>query len=633
MSPQNLLSKLHGYYQRRAGSLVFRKPFVIGSQQPVISFTFDDFPKSALLSGGALLNRYGLKGTYYASFGLLGSDAPTGQIFSMDDLSSLFEQGHELGCHTFEHCDSWETRTPAFEKSVLHNQLALNRFFPGAEFKTFSYPISEPRPLTKARVGDYFLCCRGGGQTINAGRVDLNQLSAYFLEKKRHDFQSIKDVINQNRQARGWLIFATHDISDNPTPYGCTPKFFEQVVEYAVSSGALILPVIRALEVLDAPGCRRRSNLAYTPALQPARAESLAAPKPLVSILIPAYNAQEWIANTLRSAIAQTWEPKEIIVVDDGSTDQTVAIARQFESDIVRVVTQTNQGAAAARNYAFSLSRGEYVQWLDADDLLAPDKIARQMAVRDQNGSKRTLLSSEFGKFLHQWPRAKFVRTQLWEDLNPADWLLRKMGQNLYMQTATWLVSRELCEAAGNWDTRMLSDDDGEYFCRVLLNSEGTRFVPGSKVYYRGFGFDSLAYVGKSDRKRDALWLSMQLHMGYLRSLEDSPRVREACLNYIQRNLIIFYPDRADIVRQAEEAARELGGRLSIPDLPAKYWWIKLTFGWEVAKNTALRMRKLRWSLQKSVDKAIFQFKNRHGRLAIPHMETAPDSRQNSRVN
>ena len=96
----------------------------------------------------------------------------------------------------------------------------------------------------------------------------------------------------------------------------------------------------------------------------------------LVSILIPAFNAQESIAETLQSAIAQTWPRKEIIVVDDGSTDATLAIARQFESDSVRVVTQKNQGAAAARNMAFSLSHGDYIQWLDADDLLAPDKIA-----------------------------------------------------------------------------------------------------------------------------------------------------------------------------------------------------------------------------------------------------------------
>src|ERR1700722_18018315 len=99
--------------------------------------------------------------------------------------------------------------------------------------------------------------------------------------------------------------------------------------------------------------------------------------KPLVSILIPAYNSEKWISDTLRSAIAQTWTHKEIIVVDDGSKDQTAAIARQFEADGVRVVTQKNQGAAAARNTAFGLSRGDYIQWLDADDLLSPDKISR----------------------------------------------------------------------------------------------------------------------------------------------------------------------------------------------------------------------------------------------------------------
>src|SRR5258707_13697146 len=98
--------------------------------------------------------------------------------------------------------------------------------------------------------------------------------------------------------------------------------------------------------------------------------------KPLVSILIPAYNAEEWIADTLRSAIAQTWARKEIIVVDDGSTDQTLTVARRFESDGVRVVSQKNQGAAAARNTALSFSQGDYIQRLHAADRLATDKIA-----------------------------------------------------------------------------------------------------------------------------------------------------------------------------------------------------------------------------------------------------------------
>ena len=83
--------------------------------------------------------------------------------------------------------------------------------------------------------------------------------------------------------------------------------------------------------------------------------------KQLVSILIPAYNAEAWIADTIRSAITQTWPRKEIIVVDDGSTDQTLAVARRFASKEVAVVTQKNQGASAARNHALSLSQGDYI--------------------------------------------------------------------------------------------------------------------------------------------------------------------------------------------------------------------------------------------------------------------------------
>ena len=469
--------------------------------QPLVSFTFDDFPRSALLTGGAILRRSGLEGTYYTSLGLLGKRTESGQMFLRDDLTALLEQGHELGCHTFSHCDSWDTGAATFEKSIVENGTVLSRLIPGAEFRSFSYPISLPRPLTKAKIADHFLSCRGGGQTLNAGKTDLNQLKAYFLEKSRGDIQAVKDIIERNRQIRGWLIFATHDVSEHPTPFGCTPEFFQEIVAYAVKSGAQIVPVIKALEVLGVPNRKSvsvRSGI-RTPQIVNARQEE--ATRPLVSILIPAFNAEEWISDTLRSAIAQTWERKEIIVVDDGSSDETLAIARQFESESVRVISQKNQGAAAARNTALSHSHGDYIQWLDADDLIAPDKIAWQMKALVRCQSKRTLLSSAFGKFLYRWYRAEFVPTALWSDLSPAEWLLRKMGENLYMQTSTWLVSRELTEAAGLWDTRLLSDDDGEYFCRVLLASDSVRFVPEAKSYYRAPGAafgGSLSYIGQS---------------------------------------------------------------------------------------------------------------------------------------
>jgi glycosyltransferase involved in cell wall biosynthesis len=228
--------------------------------------------------------------------------------------------------------------------------------------------------------------------------------------------------------------------------------------------------------------------------------------RPLVSILIPAYNAQEFLADTLRSALAQTWERKEVIVVDDGSRDGTLAVARQFESSAVKVVTHPNQGAAATRNKAYSLAQGDYIQWLDADDLLNPEKVARQMAAAEESGKQRTLLSSGWAYFMYRPHKARFIPTPLWEDLSPLEWMTRKLEHNLHMQTATWLVSRELTETAGPWNTRLLGDDDGEYFARVLMASEQVKFVAGSRVYYRISPASRLSYIGRSHKKMEAQW-------------------------------------------------------------------------------------------------------------------------------
>src|SRR5437016_10212691 len=132
---------------------------------------------------------------------------------------------------------------------------------------------------------------------------------------------------------------------------------------------------------------------------------------PLVSILIPAYNAERWIGETIRSALAQTWPRKELIIVNDGSRDRTLEVARQFASGNVLVVTQQNQGASAARNKAFELCQGDYIQWLDADDLLSPAKIARQMEALDCYGSEQPLFSSAWGQFYSRIEIASFART------------------------------------------------------------------------------------------------------------------------------------------------------------------------------------------------------------------------------
>jgi glycosyltransferase involved in cell wall biosynthesis len=331
----------------------------------------------------------------------------------------------------------------------------------------------------------------------------------------------------------------------------------------------------------------------------------------MVSILIPAYNAQDWIADTLRSALAQTWEAKEIIVVDDGSTDHTLAIARRFESAGVRVFTQKNQGAAVARNAAFAHSRGDYIQWLDADDLLAPDKIEQQLRLLGPEADQHILLSGTYGRFQYRYYRAAFIPTRLWRDHTPIEWLLCKLSGNVFMQTGTWLVSRSLTEAAGPWNTELLGDDDGEYFCRVIRQSRQIRFAPSAKLYYRAPRIGTLSYVGRSRKKLDAHWKSMQLHISHIRQMEESERVRRACLTYLQSCLIYFYPERLDILREMEATAESLGGKLESPMLSWKYSWIRAVFGWQLAKRARSLAPQLKWQLVSSWDGMLFRVRNR----------------------
>jgi glycosyltransferase involved in cell wall biosynthesis len=333
--------------------------------------------------------------------------------------------------------------------------------------------------------------------------------------------------------------------------------------------------------------------------------------KPLVSILIPAYNAEKWIGYTLKSAVAQTWERKEIIVVDDGSRDGTAEVARQFESKNVKVVSTDNQGLSAAVNNAYRLCQGDYIQELDSDDLLVPEKIEKQLATLREGDSNRLLLSGPWAHFFHRIRRAKFVRNSLWEDLSPVEWLLRKMGENLHMQNATWLVSREIAEAAGPWDTSLDYDQDGEYFCRVVLASKGTRFVPEARVFYRVSGSNRISYVGNSDEKKDSLLRSMKFHIQSLRSLEESDRVRKACLIYLQTWYPVFFSSRPDIVAELQNLAAELQGHLREPSLNRKFAWMRPVFGWKVAMWAQRVLPEKKASLLNRWDKAMFDLESR----------------------
>ena len=329
--------------------------------------------------------------------------------------------------------------------------------------------------------------------------------------------------------------------------------------------------------------------------------------QPLVSILIPAYNAEATIAQTLQSAIAQTWERKEIIVIDDGSTDSTRDIVGRFKFNHLHLISTENRGLSTTVNLALSLSNGDYIQELDSDDILLPHKLERQLAALHPGDGRKILLSCPWAPFFHRTRGARFIQNSLCHDLSPVEWLLRKMGGNLHMQNATWLVSRELVEAAGPWDTRLDYDQDGEYFARVLMACEGTRFVPETGIFYRASGSGSISNLGSSDKKRESLLLSMKLHVQYLLSLEDSERTRLVCLRYLQNWYGAFHPKRPDLVADLQSMAAGLGGYLEEPRLGLKYAWLEPLVGNRVARWAQHTIPQMKTALVRYCDKTMYK--------------------------
>jgi glycosyltransferase involved in cell wall biosynthesis len=337
---------------------------------------------------------------------------------------------------------------------------------------------------------------------------------------------------------------------------------------------------------------------------------------PLVSILIPAYNAERWIQQTLESAINQDYRNKEIILVDDGSVDRTLEVAKRFESRSVKVITQVNAGGPAARNTALAHSQGDYIQWLDHDDLLAPNKISAQLRSLEQVQNDRVLFSCPFATFYYRTEKAKLFQSPLCRDLKPLDYFFIKFSTNTYFQSSSWLVGRKLTDLAGPWWEVRSPDDDGEYFCRAVAVSEGIHFVPEAKCYWRVGNSGSFSWAWqKSSIALESTFKSMCRCIEHFRSLEDSERSRAACVKLLQDRLIYFYPESRNILDRMNDLARELGGTLSPPPLSWKYSLLKAALGWRTAKQCKMLFPKFTDSVKASSDKFMYALTPKSGEL------------------
>jgi len=304
---------------------------------------------------------------------------------------------------------------------------------------------------------------------------------------------------------------------------------------------------------------------------------------PLVSICIPAFNAARWLPAALESALAQTYPHCELIVVDDGSTDDTLAVARGFESRGVRVVHQANAGQCAAANHALRLARGDYVKFFDADDLLSPEMIARQVAaLRERPGC---LAYGEWARFHTDPAEARFVPRAGWHDAAPADWLVEiwSDGEPM-MQCALFLLPRPLLDACGGWDERLSLINDFEFFARLVAASAGIVFTPGARLFYRS-GLPGSLSGRKSARAWQSAFLSTTLGTDHLLRLEDSPRTRRAAATMLQGLVHAMYPSMPDLVRDLETRTATLGGSPLRPQGGKMFLLLSRLLGWKTARR------------------------------------------------
>jgi peptidoglycan/xylan/chitin deacetylase (PgdA/CDA1 family) len=225
---------LKGKLRRRLAKLVSRRPARLALDRPMVTFAFDDPPATATREGAAILEKRGLKGTYFVAAGLAGQDSPFGLYASNDDARRLQAAGHEIACHTYSHLDCGKASGPVIAEDVSRNSEALNAM--GVTAQTFAYPYGDVSPAAKSVLGDRFALLRALHHGIIEAGTDLNQAPAVGIEGPDGEAIAAR-WLNEAAARKAWLILFTHDVKDAPSPFGCTPGALERLADKAIAMG------------------------------------------------------------------------------------------------------------------------------------------------------------------------------------------------------------------------------------------------------------------------------------------------------------------------------------------------------------------------------------------------------------
>jgi glycosyltransferase involved in cell wall biosynthesis len=310
-----------------------------------------------------------------------------------------------------------------------------------------------------------------------------------------------------------------------------------------------------------------------------------------ISIIIPAYNAASTITDAIASVLNQTFLDFELIIVNDGSTDDTESIILSFSDERIKYFYQNNKGQCAANNFGLVKANGIFIKFFDADDVMNSKHIEAQY--EKIKNSNTTLASCKWGRFYgNDITNVKFIPELNWKDLSTIDWLKIALGQRHDMMGGwLWLIPKVILDKVGGWNENLSLNNDFEFSVRLLLGAEKVVFANDALLYYRtGIG-NSLSQSTTETNYQQA-FKSNLMGCNYLLAKDNSEFMQTLCANRFQEWVYTVYPNHLNIVEKFETQIKLWGGSNISIEGGRGLIFLSNILGWKTAKRIKLYLNK-----------------------------------------
>lgn len=274
---------------------------------------------------------------------------------------------------------------------------------------------------------------------------------------------------------------------------------------------------------------------------------------------MPAYNSGPWIVPAIASVLSQQACGLELIVVDDGSTDNTVQLVQSVNDPRIRLLHCPHAGQSVASNLGAAQARGDYLKFVDADDILLPGHLGAQLAAG--RAAEGCLVSCRWGYFREDPSAVSARRESVQRDFSdPLEWIVTSLTRDEGMMGAwMWLIPISVWQRSGGFDESLTLNKDFDLSIRLLLASGGVRYA-GDAIYGYRKGLPAAVTQIRNRAAMESAFRTTELGIASLLAREDSERIRRIAADRFQMWLYRFFPDFPDLAAQAEIRIAELGG-------------------------------------------------------------------------